>query len=76
MSVDGVVAAEVSLDDKRADVRYRPDLVEPDVAERVFVLLQEWLDGAVAARYGMSENDRNKILTRVLLRIIDDLQRA
>ena len=52
------------------------DLVEPDVAERVFALLQEWLDGAVAARYGMSENDRNKILTRVLLRIIDDLQRA
>ena len=30
MSVDGVVAAEVSFDDKRADVRYRPDLVEPD----------------------------------------------
>ncbi len=29
MSVDGVVAAEVSFDDKRADVRYRPDLVEP-----------------------------------------------
>ena len=31
MSVEGVIAAEVSYDDKRADVQYRPDLVEPDV---------------------------------------------
>ncbi len=31
MSVEGVIAAEVSYDDKRADVHYRPDLVEPDV---------------------------------------------
>ncbi len=29
MSVDGVVDAEVSYDDKRADVRYQPDMVEP-----------------------------------------------
>ena len=29
MGVDGVVDAEVSYDDKRADVRYRPDMVEP-----------------------------------------------
>ena len=29
MGVDGVVEAEVSYDDKRADVRYRPDVVEP-----------------------------------------------
>ena len=28
--VDGVVAAEVSYDDKRADVRYRPGLVTPE----------------------------------------------
>ena len=28
LSVDGVVDAEVSYDDKRADVRYRPDLVD------------------------------------------------
>ena len=27
--VDGVVAAEVSYDDKRADVQYRPGLVTP-----------------------------------------------
>ncbi len=30
MRVDGVVAAEVSYDDERADVQYRPDLVAPD----------------------------------------------
>ncbi len=29
MGVDGVVDAEVSYDDKRADVRYQPDIVEP-----------------------------------------------
>ncbi|MCH2254061.1 MAG: hypothetical protein MK365_12965 [Vicinamibacterales bacterium] len=28
-AVDGVVDVEVSYDDKRADVRYRPDVVEP-----------------------------------------------
>ena len=31
MSVDGVIAAEVSYDDERADVRYRLGLVEPEV---------------------------------------------
>ena len=51
------------------------DLVEPDLQERVLVLLQEWLEGRAAARFGMSRNDRNKIITRMLLRIIDDLQR-
>ena len=29
MSVDGVVEAKVSYDDKRADVRYQPDKAEP-----------------------------------------------
>ena len=28
MAVDGVVDAEVSYDDKLADVRYQPDMVE------------------------------------------------
>ena len=51
------------------------DLAEPDLEERVYVMLQEWLDGRVAARYGMTRNDRNKIITRILLRVIDDLQR-
>ena len=31
MSVDGVVDAEVSYDDKRADVRYQADVVKPAV---------------------------------------------
>ena len=31
MSVDGVIAAEVSYDDERADVRYRLGLVDPEV---------------------------------------------
>ena len=51
------------------------DLAEPDLSERVSVMLQEWLDGRIAARYGMTRNDRNKIITRILLRVIDDLQR-
>ena len=51
------------------------DLVEPDLQERVLVMLQEWLDDKVAARHGMSQNDRKKILTRVLARLISDLNR-
>ena len=51
------------------------DLAEPDLQQRVYVMLQEWLDGRVAARSGMSRNDRNKIITRILLRVIDELQR-
>ena len=51
------------------------DLAEPDLKQRVYVMLQEWLDGRVAARSGMSRNDRNKIITRILLRVIDELQR-
>ena len=51
------------------------DLTEPDFSERVSVMLQEWLDGRVAARHGMTRNDRNRIITRILLRVIDDLQR-
>ena len=31
MGVDGVIAAEVSYDDERADVRYRLGLIEPEV---------------------------------------------
>ncbi len=29
MGLDGVIDAEVSYDDKRASVRYRPDAVQP-----------------------------------------------
>lgn len=31
MNVNGVVAAEVSYDEKRVDVQYRPSLVTPEV---------------------------------------------
>lgn len=51
------------------------DLAEPDLKQRIIVMLNEWLDGRSDARYGMSRNDRNKIITRLLLRIADDLQR-
>ena len=51
------------------------DLVESDLQERVLVMLQEWLGDKVAARYPMSQNDRNKILTRTLARFIHDLNR-
>ena len=51
------------------------DLAEPDLQERLLVILHEWLDGRVAARFDMSRHDRNKIITRLLLRVIDDLQR-
>ena len=50
MSVDGVVAAEVSFDDERADVRYRPDLVEPDV------LIEAIVDAGFQASVIDSEN--------------------
>lgn len=30
LALDGVVAADVSFDDKRAEVRYRPELVTPE----------------------------------------------
>ena len=52
------------------------DLVEPDLQQRVLLVFQDWLDGRVAARYGMSQNDRNRIVSRILLRVIDDLQRG
>ena len=51
------------------------DLVEPDLQERVVAMLQEWLGDKVAARTPMSEDDRNKILTRTLARFIHDLNR-
>ncbi len=50
MSVDGVVAAEVSFDDERADVRYRPGLVEPDA------LIEAIVDAGFQASVIDSEN--------------------
>lgn len=54
------------------------DLVEPDLNERLMTTLQEWVANKSAARGGMSNGmnirDRNKILRRMLLRIIDSLE--
>jgi transcriptional regulator with XRE-family HTH domain len=53
------------------------DLVEPDLNERLISALQEWLGdtGRQAARFGgMSVKDRNRLLRRVLLRVIDSLE--
>lgn len=50
MSVDGVIAAEVSFDDELADVRYRPDLVEPDE------LIEAIVDAGFQASVIESEN--------------------
>jgi len=49
------------------------DLVEPDLNERVLLLLQEWLEGKNVARYGISQKDMNIITSRILLRIADSL---
>jgi len=51
------------------------DLVEPDLSERLLVALQEWVTGRSAARFeGINLKDRNKIVRRVLLRVIDSLE--
>ncbi len=50
------------------------DLVEPDLSERMLALLQELMLGRVAARYGMSSRDQKKILRRMLLRVIYNLE--
>ena len=52
------------------------DLVEPDLNERLLALLGQWVSsGRTAARFqGISVRDRNKILRRLLLRLIDSLE--
>lgn len=52
------------------------DLVEPDLSERVIAVLQDWVAGRPsAARFpGFSIKDRNRIIRRVLLRVIDSLE--
>lgn len=52
------------------------DLVEPDMGGRVVGFLNEWLDGRQAARYsGISQKDSRKIMRRMLLRVIDSLEK-
>ena len=52
------------------------DLVEPDLSERLLTALEEWVAGRpAAARFtGVSVKDRNRIIRRILLRIIDSLE--
>jgi transcriptional regulator with XRE-family HTH domain len=52
------------------------DLVEPDLSERVIAVLQDWVTGRpAAARFpGFSIKDRNRIIRRILLRVIDSLE--
>jgi len=51
------------------------DLVEPDLGERVVDYLEAWASPRRTARAGgMTRADRNKVLRRVLLRVIDSLE--
>jgi transcriptional regulator with XRE-family HTH domain len=53
------------------------DLVEPDLGERVVAALQDWVSGRSAARFdGLTLKDRNKLLRRILLRVIDSLEQS
>lgn len=51
------------------------DLVEPDLPDRMIDYLESWASPRRSARVGgMSRADRNKVLRRVLLRVIDSLE--
>ena len=50
------------------------DLVEPSLSDTIVSHLSDWLEGRQAARHGFSEGDRNKIIRRILLRVIDSLE--
>ncbi len=52
------------------------DLVEPDMGGRMVGFLNDWLDGRQAARYpNISDRDSKKIMRRMLLRVIDSLEK-
>ncbi|GEM_PF-2468064 len=50
------------------------DLVEPDLGEHSVRLLEDWLEGRSAARHGMSPDDRNRVIRRILYRVMDSLE--
>lgn len=52
------------------------DLVEPDLDERMIVLLKEWMLKGVAARNTMSERDQRIVLRRILYRVLDSTEDA
>jgi transcriptional regulator with XRE-family HTH domain len=51
------------------------DLVEPSLDDRLLTLLQDWMQNRQEARFsGISRKDRNRIVRRLLLRVIDSLE--
>ncbi|HZT14620.1 MAG TPA: helix-turn-helix domain-containing protein [Gaiellaceae bacterium] len=51
------------------------DLVEPDLGQRVVGGLLEWMHTHKAARFpGMSARDSNRVLRRILLRVIEAIE--
>ncbi len=51
------------------------DLVEPDLTAHLIAILQDWVAGRAAARFdSISVRDRNRIIRRLLLRVIDSLE--
>lgn len=52
------------------------DLVEPDTGSRIVSFLNDWLAGRQASRYStITEEDTKKIMRRVLLRVVDSLEK-
>jgi len=53
------------------------DLVEPNMGGRVISFLNHWLEGRQAARgySSISDEDTRKIMRRVLLRVVDSLEK-
>lgn len=49
------------------------DLVEPDLGQTLVAFLENWANSKMAARFPISERDRNRILRRLLRRMIDSL---
>lgn len=53
------------------------DLVEPNLGDQLISAIQEWVESRMQpARFpGMSQHDRNRMVRRILLRVVDRLER-
>lgn len=51
------------------------DLVEPDLGQTLVAFLESWASGRMAARFPMSERDRNRIIRRILRRMIESFDK-
>jgi len=52
------------------------DLVEPDLGERIIVLLNDWVAGRTAARFsGLPSKDLKRVFRRVMYRYLDELDK-